>query len=552
MSFLSTNPGEEKKTALKLLNKYADSYNSIIQENIFLKSEIKDLRDNLKLNKEIIKGFFSNNKNNNKIDNFINQYKQENDKLYEQNYNLSKKIENLISKFSLNEQLLNETINQLRNENDKIQAKIFFIEQKVKKKDNIIKNQNKKLDELKYNFTLIDKEIFISEPSNAVLKLNDELLYYKDLYFNFSKLVKKCKGDIFKYKNKIQTLETENQNLRNQYKTHIFSINKERDKLIFEIKKNKKDEIENGLLKKINYINKRNKTENNEEINYRKFENEEFLEICKNVGLTKKKFEKLSKENQYSQLTETIELLFKLLVDRNITINLLEKENDNLNKKNFKLNKENMDLFNENLDLKEQINKIKENFFNLNNKTTNFSSENSLKTNCNNDKIKNTIINYEKFINEQQLEKQRISNYNNKKEIDSANDAEDELSHNSIIDLKKNKEIKLNESNRKSNQFNLIKTINFNDKKDEDSIISDTKTTENNNKEEENNNNNNNNNNKEKIENFGMTIGTVTSSEFREGCKGIDTFLLTIKQNIKNNGNEIKENKINLLNENYI
>ena len=547
MSFLSTNPGEEKKTALKLLNKYADSYNSIIQENIFLKSEIKDLRDNLKLNKEIIKGFFSNNKNNNKIDNFINQYKQENDKLYEQNYNLSKKIENLISKFSLNEQLLNETINQLRNENDKIQAKIFFIEQKVKKKDNIIKNQKKKLDELKYNFTVIDKEIFISEPSNTVLKLNDELLYYKDLYFNFSKLVKKCKGDIFKYKNKIQTLETENQNLRNQYKTHIFSINKERDKLIFEIKKNKKDEIENGLLKKINYINKRNKTENNDEINYRKFENEEFLEICKNVGLTKKKFEKLSKENQYSQLTETIELLFKLLVDRNITINLLEKENDNLNKKNFKLNKENMDLFNENLDLKEQINKIKENFFNLNNKTTNFSSENSLKTNCNNDKIKNTIINYEKFINEQQLEKQRISNYNNKKEIDSANDAEDELSHNSIIDLKKNKEIKLNESNRKSNQFNLIKTINFNDKKDEDSIISDTKTTENNNKEEENNNNN-----KGKIENFGMTIGTVTSSEFREGCKGIDTFLLTIKQNIKNNGNEIKENKINLLNENYI
>ena len=532
---------------MKLLNKYADSYNSIIQENIFLKSEIKDLRDNLKLNKEIIKGFFSNNKNNNKIDNFINQYKQENDKLYEQNYNLSKKIENLISKFSLNEQLLNETINQLRNENVKIQAKIFFIEQKVKKKDNIIKNQKKKLDELKYNFTVIDKEIFISEPSNAVLKLNDELLYYKDLYFNFSKLVKKCKGDIFKYKNKIQNLETENQNLRNQYKTHIFSINKERDKLIFEIKKNKKDEIENGLLKKINYINKRNKTENNDEINYRKFENEEFLEICKNVGLTKKKFEKLSKENQYSQLTETIELLFKLLFDRNITINLLEKENDNLNKKNFKLNKENMDLFNENLDLKEQINKIKENFFNLNNKTTNFSSENSLKTNCNNDKIKNTIINYEKFINEQQLEKQRISNYNNKKEIDSANDAEDELSHNSIIDLKKNKEIKLNESNRKSNQFNLIKTINFNDKKDEDSIISDTKTTENNNKEEENNNNN-----KEKIENFGMTIGTVTSSEFREGCKGIDTFLLTIKQNIKNNGNEIKENKINLLNENYI
>ena len=37
MSFLSTNFKSEKKTALKLINKYADSYNAIIQENKFLK-----------------------------------------------------------------------------------------------------------------------------------------------------------------------------------------------------------------------------------------------------------------------------------------------------------------------------------------------------------------------------------------------------------------------------------------------------------------------------------------------------------------------------------
>ena len=42
MSFLSTNAQAEKRTALKLLNKYADSYNAIIQENNFLKSEIFD------------------------------------------------------------------------------------------------------------------------------------------------------------------------------------------------------------------------------------------------------------------------------------------------------------------------------------------------------------------------------------------------------------------------------------------------------------------------------------------------------------------------------
>ena len=63
--------------------------------------------------------------------------------------------------------------------------------------------------------------------------------------------------------------------------------------------------------------------------------------------------------------------------------------------------------------------------------------------------------------------------------------------------------------------------------------------------------NNNINEKNNNIENkFGMTIGTVTSSEFREGCKGVDSFLLTIKQIKKDNGNEIKEKKINLFKEN--
>ena len=51
--------------------------------------------------------------------------------------------------------------------------------------------------------------------------------------------------------------------------------------------------------------------------------------------------------------------------------------------------------------------------------------------------------------------KRRINNkFKNKKETESEIDGEDELLHNSIIDLKKNKEIKLNESNGKSNQYN--------------------------------------------------------------------------------------------------
>ena len=58
MSFLLTNFQSEKKTALKWINKYADSYNAIIQENKFLKSEIRNLNSILKINKQIIEGFF--------------------------------------------------------------------------------------------------------------------------------------------------------------------------------------------------------------------------------------------------------------------------------------------------------------------------------------------------------------------------------------------------------------------------------------------------------------------------------------------------------------
>ncbi len=95
MSFLSTNARVKKKTALKLLNKYADSYHAIIQENNFLKTEILDLKANIKINKEIIQGFFSEKKFKEKIDLYNFQYKKEKENLYNQNDKLLKKIEEL-------------------------------------------------------------------------------------------------------------------------------------------------------------------------------------------------------------------------------------------------------------------------------------------------------------------------------------------------------------------------------------------------------------------------------------------------------------------------
>ena len=52
----------------------------------------------------------------------------------------------------------------------------------------------------------------------------------------------------------------------------------------------------------------------------------------------------LSKNKLYSKLTDVIEFMYKLIVEKNMCINLLELENENLNTKNYQLNKENMEL----------------------------------------------------------------------------------------------------------------------------------------------------------------------------------------------------------------
>ena len=239
MSFLSTNAQAEKRTALKLLNKYADSYNAIIQENNFLKSEIFDLKANIKINKEIIQGFFSDKNFKEKINTYLKQYKQENENLYNQKDKLIKTIQNLTSKLSYNEQIFNETISQARDESEKLKTKLFTIEQNNKKKENIILVQRKKIEQLRDDFSLVDREIYVTEPYKAIIQINDELLLYKDIYENFKTIIKRARDSIQRYETLIHHLQLENQNLRNQYKNHVFTSNKEKDKLIFSFTKKK-------------------------------------------------------------------------------------------------------------------------------------------------------------------------------------------------------------------------------------------------------------------------------------------------------------------------
>ena len=499
MSFTTTNPKNEKKTALKLINKYADSYNVIIQENKTLKTEIKDLRANLKINKEIIECFFSQKQPKEKTQICISKFKEESQKLYSQNEQLNKEIQNLHSKIAYNEQTFSELLNRENEVCEKLKTQIFILEQTNKKKDSVIALQKRKIDSHKDDdFSFIEKEIYVLEPSQAIIQINDELLLYKQIYENLTSHIKDTRESVQRYEAMITELQNENLKLRAQYKMHILSANRERETLISAINREKNSNsntrtvTENGsksftkiknlglfpeekLFMKLKLEDKSTK-----------FENEDFVEILKAVGLSQHEFDKMAKMKVHSKLTDTIEMMYRLLKDKTMTMNLLDKENENLTAKNFKLNKENIRLFQENIDLKQELKK------NLNLSTTTKKTDLSLINNTSkitvNQGVENTINTYKKFI------KSRIdeNDIEARKEIEDSNTIEGENSgHDSIIytkNIKEDSEI-LDESNGKGKDSRSIKQNNS--RRD-------------------------------------MTLESITSSEFRQGVK-VESFMSTIR-----------------------
>ena len=497
MSFTTTTKSD-KKTALKLINKYADSYNVIIQENKALKAEIKDLRTNIKINKEIIEGFFSQSKQKEKNALFIAKYKEEADKLYHQNEQLNQEIESLHNQINFKDQTFSELLNREKEQNETLKTQIFILEQTNKKKDNIIAIQKKKIDSQKDDeYAFIEKEIYILDPSQAILQINDELLLYKQIYENLSSSIRETKESMKRYEEMIVELQNENSKIRNQYKLHILSANRERETLISAINNerlsnnNTRAVTENGSksMNKSKLLTQENKLVQKFLIDdpRKKFENEEFVEIIKMVGLTQAEFEKLSKNKQYSKLTEAIEMMFRLIKDKNITLNLLDKENENLTAKNFKLNKDNMTLFRENVELKTSLKKRHPT--NKSNSNTSSLINNTSKIAPN---IENALITYKNLL------KSQIEQNDHGNEINLNSNANTLQYNNS-------------ESNKENSQNDsIVYTQNI---KDEPEILDES---------------NGKNKNDKKLQ---MTIESITSSEFREGCKGIESFMSTVRNN---------------------
>ena len=221
-----------------------------------------------------------------------------------------------------------------------------------------------------------NNEVYILDPTKALLKLNNELLFYKESHQKFLAKIKKKQETITKYEEMINKLNNENKELKQAYKLKLMKVNNEKENILSLIVQNNLnlDEQSNNKNKKtssgglslgitdnndnssINYNtahtleqlnlnnNQLKKIINKDEVIGKETTLEEFGSILKSVGLTRELFEKMSQIKGFGKLTDSIEYFYKLCLEKNKQILILEKENESLVFKNYELNKLNIDL----------------------------------------------------------------------------------------------------------------------------------------------------------------------------------------------------------------
>ena len=515
-SFISLE--SSKKTAMKLINKYADSFNTIKEENKQLKKKIEDLETNLKINKSIIQTFFSNISAKEKEESLLSNIKQENSNLYHQIKSLESKISELNTKISLNEQTYMESISHIKTENENYKTKIFLLENSNAKKNNIIHKDKTKLSLMKNGFIYGKNEVYVTNPTRVVNTMNNELLVYKELCENLNTEIKRLKKELERYDKKFIQLQNENLNLRQEYKSYIFSTNKERETLMSTIQNERSQHMrlltDKNINKKSNKnLNTKDKSKSVDEpvpmlcdsyiikkMVKKQFEHEDFLEILKNVGLSLDKYEKLSKIKTFNKFAEIIEMLLNLVKEKEHTMNIIKKENMNINSNNFKLNQENIKLNNQIRKLKSIIKN------NINTFNNTLGNEQTLSSNKN---VILAINNYKNYIN------------NLEKESSTPSDI--------LYDLNKDK---LNNNEMNGNNLETDKNVLVKPILEENNENSESKNK--NDKEVEENDmtgavkipqeiiNKNNFISNNKIETF------INTNEFQEGCR-VESFMSTIK-----------------------
>ena len=358
---------EDKKVVMKLLNQYADSYQCLEKQNKVLQESIKDLKTNLKINKDIISNFLSKSTTTEINKSLISKLNSQVESLTKSNDELTKQNLSLIQ----SQNSISQELSLLKEEIESMSKTIFILEQSNIKKDNIIQTYKKKT-------KVSTPPLVVLDPTKAIVSVNDELMTYKAIYKKVSKYLQRNCEKINKYENLITDLQTENGKLRVQNKLQQYSANREKETLLVKLKEefysktnntntnntNVSDNntcvssytrmgrmklglntMDDKMRKKLMIAGTNKSVDQFDSSN--KYDSEDFNDVLRMAGLSIDHYVLMSKNKLYSKLTDAIEFMHKMIVEKNMCINLLEIENESLNAKNYQLNKENMELTSE-------------------------------------------------------------------------------------------------------------------------------------------------------------------------------------------------------------
>ena len=471
-----------------------------------LKKENEELKTRLSINTEIIQVFFKNSNIDEKVSLFVENIKKENNLLLNEINDLKNQNQKLIS---VNEQISNPNKINLETYEDKL----FIYENLLKEKQSIIvnlKEQNKNLklfidskiekkeinndiDEEKdkaSNYKYIIEEIYIVSPQQLINTLNDKIELYKDIntklknlinefktrllnkdkeYLQLEEEVMHLKQDLQKYTQIKNNEEIMNQLIQYQSMKSI-PISQSYSNINFNNIKNKN--TRNKQTRSLSYIN--NYTNDLKKVmkeievyeNFNKTVNEiskndfdlagEWAETLKQCGMTQEEFLKFCGMKITNKLTNAIEYLYKILIDKNIQIKLLMKENETLNEENIRLNKINIQM------------ETLVDYYEKNNKNNNIKNENE---NIFNKNKNNKIIKSNTFFDDSKIrDKTIISPLKNKQQKTYVN-VGNNITHTNInINMLMDYENKLNENKFKSGYIyksndKLYRHIKLNNKK---------------------------------------------------------------------------------------
>ena len=234
----------DRKSALKLINKYADECNRINEEKKSLELEINDLKANINVNKEIIDKLLNPSLTiDSKSKIILECIEKEKNILIDRKKQLEIENKNLRKELTYYENIINGEIEINKDNIKDLKDKIFILENENKKKENLIFSLNQQLKNLrdkelmdklsnnsgnddddddedneddsdKRNDTIvmkenIPKEIYVIDPTESVNIMQEDLILYKKAYENALNKIKEFKTLINKYEVKISELNSQ-------------------------------------------------------------------------------------------------------------------------------------------------------------------------------------------------------------------------------------------------------------------------------------------------------------------------------------------------------